>query len=599
MEVSQEELQNNLFMRCSVNKNRRYMQKLLLTDYNKIKKYLDDANYEGYNSNFVTMMMWDHEYKIYYEIKDNFMIMIHTYLNETFFSMPFCKPEYYQEAIDYMMEYANEHNFTFRIDLATEASMNLIKELYGDKFLYLHDDSLDDYIYSKSSLETLAGKKMQKRRNHFNAFLKENPNYIYKEIGDEDIDNVLQCLKKWDFTHQIEESVVSEYIGIVYLLVHRHELDIKTGCIYIDGQLEAFIIGSPLKHSTIQIHVEKANKDIRGLYVAIGKFFLENNFEGFELVNREEDMGIESLRKAKQMLHPVKMIKKYNIVLNNLSITTATEDDLHSIIDLWRDSFEDEDKQTTNFYFMNCYQKDNTYLLKNNNQLVSMMQINPYNIILNGQEVLAYFILGVATDKLYQKQGLMKKLMRHVLNLPKYTNQKILLQAYTPQIYYNLGFNEDYYHKITNVNKKTYKIESDFVISEIIEAKDLLELYNHFTKAFNGYRKRDIEYYEKYLFTRNKAYNEQIKVFYQDSLIKGYIIYNENDEQIKVSELIYDDFDSLNNIISLLARSDKELLIESDLKSEIDGDCTYICTMMSNFLKNSCQDNKFYINECL
>ena len=46
------------------------MRKLLLNDYHKIKKYLDDANYEGYNSNFVTMMMWDHEYEIYYEIKE-------------------------------------------------------------------------------------------------------------------------------------------------------------------------------------------------------------------------------------------------------------------------------------------------------------------------------------------------------------------------------------------------------------------------------------------------------------------------------------------------------------------------------------------------
>lgn len=575
------------------------MQKLLLTDYNKIKKYLDDANYEGYNSNFVTMMMWDHEYQIYYEIKDNYMIMIHTYLNETFFSMPFCKPEFYQEAIDYMIEYANTHNFTFRIDLATKASMNLIKELYGDKFLYLHDDSLDDYIYSKASLETLAGKKMQKRRNHFNAFLKENPNYVYKEIGNEDIDNVLQCLKKWDFSHQIEESVISEYIGIVYLLVHRHELNIKTGCIYIDGQLEAFIIGSPLKHSTVQIHVEKANKDIRGLYVAIGKFFLENNFEGFELVNREEDMGIEALRRAKQMLHPVKMIKKYNIVLNNLSITTATDEDLHPIIDLWRDSFEDEDKQTTNFYFMNCYQKDNTYLLKNNGQLVSMVQINPYTIILDGQEVPAYFILGVATDKLYQKQGLMKKLMNYILYLPKYSKQKILLQAYTPQIYYNLGFSEDYYHKITNVNKEKYNFKSNLAVIDDFQTKDLLKVYNYFAESFTGYRKRDIEYYDNYLLARCIAYNEQIRAFYQNSSIKGYIIYNENDKQIKVSELIYADFDSLDNMISFLATCDKELLIESDLKCKIEGDCTYICTMMTNFLKNSCQDNNFYINECL
>lgn len=115
------------------------MQKLLLRDYNKIKSYLDDANYEGYNSNFVTMMMWDHEYEIFYEIKDNFMIMLHTYMNEKFFAMPFCKPEYYQEALDYMIEYANQHNFLFKIDLAVEKSKQLIQELYGDKFLYLHN----------------------------------------------------------------------------------------------------------------------------------------------------------------------------------------------------------------------------------------------------------------------------------------------------------------------------------------------------------------------------------------------------------------------------------------------------------------------------
>ncbi len=74
------------------------MQKLLLKDYDKIKPYLDDADYEGYNSNFVTMMMWDHEYEIFYEIKENYLIMLHTYMNEKFFAMPFCKPEYYQEA---------------------------------------------------------------------------------------------------------------------------------------------------------------------------------------------------------------------------------------------------------------------------------------------------------------------------------------------------------------------------------------------------------------------------------------------------------------------------------------------------------------------
>lgn len=575
------------------------MRKLLLNDYHKIKKYLDDANYEGYNSNFVTMMMWDHEYEIYYEIKDNFMVMLHTYLDEKFFAMPFCKPEYYYEAIEYMQNYAKEHNFLFRIDLAVEESMSLIKERYGDKFLYLHNEDFDDYVYTKKSLESLAGKKMQKRRNHFNAFVKENPNYIYKEIEDEDVDNVLQCLKKWDFSHRIEESVISEYIGIVYLLVHRHELEIKTGCIYINGQLEAFIIGSPLKHSTVQIHVEKANKDIRGLYVAIGKFFLERNFEGYEFVNREEDMGLESLRRAKQMLHPVKMVKKYNIVPSNLSIMPAADNDLHSIIDLWRDSFEDEDKQTTNFYFMKCYSKENTYLLKNNNFLVSMMQIVPYTIVLDNQEIKAYFILGVATNKNYQKQEMMKKLMNYVLNLPKYAGQKILLQAYMPEIYYNFGFNKDYYHKITNVDKKSYQNDYDLTVIEDLDFVNSLKLYNDFTKDFNGYRKRDIDYYQNYLIARCRAYNDRIKLFYDNAKIIGYAIYHESASKIEVSEIIYTNYESLNKIVCFLSKTNKELIIESDLNNEIIGDCTYICTMLTNFLKNSCQDNKFYINECL
>ncbi|WP_455683380.1 GNAT family N-acetyltransferase [Thomasclavelia sp.] len=575
------------------------MQKLLLKDYDKIKTFLDDADYEGYNSNFVTMMMWDHEYEIFYEIKENFLIMLHTYMNEKFFAMPFCKPEYYQDALEYMLEYANKHNFTFRIDLAVEKSKALIEELYGDKFLYLHDEDFDDYIYSKSSLETLSGKKMQKRRNHFNAFLKEHPDYIYKEIEDEDIDNVLQCLKKWDFSRRIEESVVSEYIGIVYLLVHRHELNIKTGCIYIDNKLEAFIIGSPLKHNTVQIHVEKANKDIRGLYVAIGKFFLEQNYENYEFVNREEDMGLESLRKAKLALHPIKLLKKYTIILNNQTISQASDNDLYNIIDLWRNSFNDENEKSTNFYFMNRYQKENTYVLKNSDLVVSMLQIVPYTLIFEGKEENVYFILGVATNKTYRKQGLMKKLMNYVLSLPKYQNAKIILQAYHPELYYKFGFFEDYYHKVTEVDKDLYRNNFLLKTTENSDYIKLLNLYDRFCNFYTGYRKRDIEYYQNYLIPRCAAFDEKIERFDLNNKPIGYAIYSEDDTAIKISEIIYLEQSYLDMIISYFITFDKKIIIESDLKAIIKGECTYICTMMSNFLKNNCQDNKFYINECL
>ena len=68
------------------------MKPLKLSDLNIILPFLDKADYEGYNSNFVTMMMWNHEYHIEYEIHDHFCIMLHNYKGHRFFAMPFESP---------------------------------------------------------------------------------------------------------------------------------------------------------------------------------------------------------------------------------------------------------------------------------------------------------------------------------------------------------------------------------------------------------------------------------------------------------------------------------------------------------------------------
>ena len=120
----------------------------------------------------------------------------------------------------------------------------------------------------------------------------------------------------------------SEVRGIMSLLSSKHLLPFHIGGIFIHNQLEAFIIASKLNHSTIQIHVEKANKDIRGLYPAILKELLEHHFQNEKWVNREEDMGLENLRRSKQSLHPVKMIHKYRIYENQTIIEKANDHDL-------------------------------------------------------------------------------------------------------------------------------------------------------------------------------------------------------------------------------------------------------------------------------
>ena len=64
-------------------------------------------------------------------------------------------------------------------------------------------------------------------------------------------------------------------------------------------------------HETALIHIEKADANVPGLYAMINQQFVENTWSGLELINREEDMGIEGMRKAKLSYHPVRMIEKY------------------------------------------------------------------------------------------------------------------------------------------------------------------------------------------------------------------------------------------------------------------------------------------------
>ena len=88
------------------------------------------------------------------------------------------------------------------------------------------------------------------------------------------------------------------------------------GVIRIDGEVKAFLIASLATDNMVQINIEKADPTIRGLYQAIEKIFLEKNYPTIEWVNREDDMGIESLILAKKALNPSHMIDKYRIKAN-------------------------------------------------------------------------------------------------------------------------------------------------------------------------------------------------------------------------------------------------------------------------------------------
>lgn len=567
------------------------MKQLQLEDYPIIQPYLNKANYEGYNSNFITMMMWNHEYHIQYEIHEHFLVMLHHYKNMFFWSMPFTTPEYYQEALEYMKKYSHDNQFPFMIDCAVESFVSAIKNsIDSEQYLFERTPFNDDYIYDKKMLQTLSGKKMQKRRNHYNAFIKNHPDYEYRDLDIiKDFDTILTCLNRWEGEKgTMSESMTSEVRGIISLLSSNGLLKFHIGGIFIHNQLEAFIIASRLNHSTIQIHVEKANKDIRGLYPAILKELLDHHFLDEVWVNREEDMGLDNLRRSKQALHPIRMIEKYRIYENQTFIQKAEDNDQKQIIDLWKLCFKDETDKSTQFYFEELYSKENTYVLKNRNHIISVLQIVPINIMKMGISKKCYFILGVCTHPFYQHQGMMKKLLQFVLE--EYKENDIYLQAYHPEIYRPFGFYASHYHQIIQINKEMIDVHCQIKISNNF---DLLEkYYNQFVKRFDEYRIRGSEYWKKFI-KRCESFDDRILIF--DDL--GYFIYHEDKDSIYINEAIYLNENDLIKMLAYFKNSSKKLILECDMSVKINGHTNKIITMMSNHHHQDDLESIKYINE--
>ncbi|MEJ2166609.1 MAG: phosphatidylglycerol lysyltransferase domain-containing protein [Desulfobacterales bacterium] len=90
------------------------------------------------------------------------------------------------------------------------------------------------------------------------------------------------------------------------------------GAIMVDGKMAAYTVAEGLTSDTVVIHFEKGDTQYKGIYQAVNQMFLAHGADNFTLVNREQDLNDEGLRKAKLSYHPVKFLRKYSVTLAGL-----------------------------------------------------------------------------------------------------------------------------------------------------------------------------------------------------------------------------------------------------------------------------------------
>lgn len=217
----------------------------------------------------------------------------------------------YRKVIGEMKSFSDSMGKPLILTGVTEMTISLLNELFPEQFIAEHDRDSSDYIYLSSDLIELNGKKYHSKRNHL-AKLK---NYTYSPVTEKDFDDcIFFCTQSYNNKmNDPDHSSIAEQYAINTYFSHYNELGLRGGIIRIDEKIAAVTLGEKINSNTFCVHIEKADASFPGIYAGINKLFAENEAKKLKYINREEDLGIEGLRKSKLSYHPAFLLNKYTV----------------------------------------------------------------------------------------------------------------------------------------------------------------------------------------------------------------------------------------------------------------------------------------------
>ncbi|MFC1703261.1 DUF2156 domain-containing protein [Candidatus Omnitrophota bacterium] len=263
--------------------------------------------------NFTNLFIWQeiHDFQIS-QFEDSLLISA-TFDNTPAFLQPLVSSNYPKTiatCFDYLK--AKTPTPSFR-----RAGEDFIEHAQLDKkaFTFVEDRDNFDYIYSAKDLIELPSQKFHDKKNLIRQFTKQHT-YSYLRCCTDDHKKGFAFIDEWCTMKQcdIYEGLAKENRAVKKLLRNIDSLDAVGGAIELDGKVIALAFGEFLNNDTFVVHIEKARADMVGLYQTIHWEFLRNEATRATFINREQDVGVAGLRKAKLSYNPVRLLKKYTIV---------------------------------------------------------------------------------------------------------------------------------------------------------------------------------------------------------------------------------------------------------------------------------------------
>jgi len=291
-------------------------KKLCLEDKNIIDKYICPYKFLSCEYSFTSLYIWKDACDIQYTIyKEALIIKKKDFDGNYHFMQPLgYAKEDLEEIIEKLKTYREENDMKYLFKDLEESFIEEFNALLNanNEFCVKEDRDNFDYLYEAEKLMTFSGKKLHSKRNHYNSFTRTY-NYEVVEINDEKvIEDVKIAAEKWyEETDEKDIKLYYELLAIKDIVNNMKFLNLKGVAVYVDGILAAFSIGESLNDKLAIIHIEKGDTNINGIYSFIAKTLVDECFSDAEIINREQDLGIEGLRKSKMSYYPLKLEKKF------------------------------------------------------------------------------------------------------------------------------------------------------------------------------------------------------------------------------------------------------------------------------------------------
>lgn len=282
-----------------------------ISDKEWVTEILSHGDTMGCEYTFGNIYMWSSAYRTKIGRFQDFFLSKSVGTSENGYSFPIGKGDL-SEVIQVIIEDSEQEHKHFSFYNATKKDTEILNELYPNRFHISYQRGSSDYIYRVSDLADLPGKKYHSKRNHISSFIRDN-NWQYEPITPDNLSECYEMNAKWE---EVNASRHLKHIGREEVAIERafdkfFELGLVGGLIRVDGEIVAYTVGEPINENVFCVHLEKAFADVRGAYPIINREFVRNTLMNYEYVNREEDLGLEGLRKAKLSYHPALLYDKY------------------------------------------------------------------------------------------------------------------------------------------------------------------------------------------------------------------------------------------------------------------------------------------------